>query len=146
MGSLVLIAHFNLYLSSLHSYEKLVDTWARYPRMTMPEGQSCTRKYLKRRRRAKDSKELLAEKFDRFRTLRNNTQQHPTTWNRVCKRTQLVTSYNVGSCRSTMFASVCMGLNNMLQNVQTEAICNIHLDIFKWPTMLLPFAWGFKIH
>ena len=55
MSSLVLIAHVNLYLSSLHSYEKLVDTWARYPRMTMPEGQSCTRKYLKRRRRAKDS-------------------------------------------------------------------------------------------
>ena len=31
--------------------------------------------------------ELLAEKFDRFQTLRNNTQQHPTTCNRVCKRT-----------------------------------------------------------
>ena len=27
--------------------------------------------------------ELLAEKFDRFQTLRNNTQQHPTTCNRV---------------------------------------------------------------
>ena len=36
--------------------------------------------------------ELLAEKFDRFQTLRNNTQQHPTTCNRVCKRTQHVTS------------------------------------------------------
>ena len=55
MGSLVLIAHFNLYLSSLHSYEKIVDTCVRYPRMTMPEGQSCTKKYLKRRWRAKDS-------------------------------------------------------------------------------------------
>ena len=31
---------------------------------------------------------LLAEKSDQFQTLRNNTQQHPTTCNRVCKRTQ----------------------------------------------------------
>ena len=28
--------------------------------------------------------ELLAEKFERFQTLRNNTQQHPTICNRVC--------------------------------------------------------------
>ena len=42
--------------------------------------------------------ELLAEKFDRFQTLRNNTQQQPTTCNRVCKRAQHVTSNNVGSC------------------------------------------------
>ena len=34
----------------------------------------------------------LAEKFDRFQILRFNTQQHPTTCNRVCKRTQHVTS------------------------------------------------------
>ena len=47
--------------------------------------------------------ELLAEKFDRFQTLRNNTQQHPTTCNRVSKRTQHVTSNNV--------AFVCTGLN-----------------------------------
>ena len=47
---------------------------------------------------------LLGEKFDRFQTLRNNTQQHPTTCNRVCKRTQHVTSNNV--------ASVCTGLMN----------------------------------
>ena len=42
--------------------------------------------------------ELLAEKFDWFQTLRNNTQQPPTTCNRACKRTQHVTSNNVGSC------------------------------------------------
>ena len=42
------------------------------------------------------------EKFDRFQTLRYNTQQHPTTCNRVCKRTQHVTSNNVGSCWWTM--------------------------------------------
>ena len=46
--------------------------------------------------------ELLAEKFNRFQTLRNNTQQHATTCNRVCKRTQYVTSNNVGSCWPTM--------------------------------------------
>ena len=50
----------------------------------------------------KKCRELLAEKFDRFQTWRNNTQQHPTTCNRVCKRTQHVTSNNVGSCWSTM--------------------------------------------
>ena len=54
---------------------------------------------------------LLVEKFDRFQTWRNNTQQHPTTCNSVCKRTQHVTSNNVGSC---------------------------------WPTMLRPFARGFR--
>ena len=42
--------------------------------------------------------ELLAEKFDWFQTLRNKAQQHPTKCNRVCKRTQRVTSNNVGSC------------------------------------------------
>ena len=46
--------------------------------------------------------ELLAETFDRFQTLRDNTQQHPTTCNRECKRTQHVTSNNV--------APVCTGL------------------------------------
>ena len=46
--------------------------------------------------------QLLAEKFDRFQTLRNNTQQHPTTCNRECKQTQHVTSNNVGSCWPTM--------------------------------------------
>ena len=31
--------------------------------------------------------ELLAEKFDRFQTLRKNMEQRATTYNRVCKRT-----------------------------------------------------------
>ena len=43
----------------------------------------------------KEMLELLAEKFDRFQTLRSNSQQHATTCNRVCKRTQHVTSNNV---------------------------------------------------
>ena len=46
--------------------------------------------------------ELLAEKFNWFQTLPNNRQQHPTTYNRVWKRTQHVTSNNVGGCWSTM--------------------------------------------
>ena len=54
--------------------------------------------------------ELLAEKFDRFQTLRNNTQQHPTTCNRVYKRTQHVTSNNIGSCWPTMFRPFARGL------------------------------------
>ena len=45
--------------------------------------------------------ELLAEKFDPFQTLCNNTQQHPTTCKSVCKRAQHVTSNNVGSCWPT---------------------------------------------
>ena len=54
--------------------------------------------------------ELLAEKFDRFQTLHNNTQQHPTTCNRVCKRTQHVTSNNAGSCGPTMLHPFARGL------------------------------------
>ena len=54
--------------------------------------------------------ELLAEKFDRFQTLCNNTQQHPTSCNRVCKRTQHVTSNNVGSCWPTMLRPFARGL------------------------------------
>ena len=46
--------------------------------------------------------ELLAEKFDWFQTLHNNTQQHPSTCNRVCKRTQHVTTDNIGSCWAKM--------------------------------------------
>ena len=52
----------------------------------------------------------MAEKFDRFQTSRNNTQQHPTTCNRVCKRTQHVTSNNVGSCWPTMLPPFARGL------------------------------------
>ena len=38
------------------------------------------------------------QKFERFQTLRNISQQHATTCNRVCKRTQHVTTKNVASC------------------------------------------------
>ena len=56
--------------------------------------------------------ELLAEKFDRFQTLRNNTQQHPTTCNGVCKRMQHVTSNNFGSCWPTLLRPFARGFNN----------------------------------
>ena len=42
------------------------------------------------------------EKFNWFQTLRNNSQQHATTCNRVCKRTQPVTSDSFGSWSPTM--------------------------------------------
>ena len=54
--------------------------------------------------------ELLAEKFNRFQTLRNNAQQHPTTCNRVCKRTQHVTFNNVGTWWPTMLRPFARGL------------------------------------
>ena len=41
-------------------------------------------------------------KFDRFQTLRNNSQQHRRTCNRVCKQTQHITSNNTGSCWPTI--------------------------------------------
>ena len=55
--------------------------------------------------------EFLAEKCDRFQTLRNNTQQQATTCNKV-KRTQHVTSNNVGSCWPTMLGPFTRGLRH----------------------------------
>ena len=46
--------------------------------------------------------DLLAQTFDRFQTLCNNSQQHETTCNRVSKRTQHVKSSNVGSYWPTL--------------------------------------------
>ena len=44
--------------------------------------------------------ELSVQKFDRFQSLRNNSQQHTTAYNKVYKRTQHVSSNNVGTCWS----------------------------------------------
>ena len=73
-------------------------------------------------RKQKKCWELLAEKFDRFQTLRNNTQQHPTTCNRVCKRTQHVTSNNVGSCWPTMLHPFARGLtpSDFIHRLKTD--------------------------
>ena len=59
--------------------------------------------------------ELLAETFDWFQTLRNNTQQHPTTCNRVCKRTQHVTSNNIGLCWATILRPFGRGFRELKQ-------------------------------
>ena len=84
----------------------------------------------------KKCSELPAQKFDRFQTLRNNSQQDATTCNRVCKRIQhfcatLWRSRNkriVGSCwlkSLTGFKLCATTSNNMQQGVQTDATCNI---------------------
>ena len=52
---------------------------------------------------------------DRFQTLRNNRQQHPTICSRVCKRTQHVKSNNVGSCWKTMLRPFTRGLRSLLR-------------------------------
>ena len=57
--------------------------------------------------------ELLPEKFDRFQTLHNNTQQHPTTCARECKQTQHVTSNHVGSCWPTMLRLFVLSLTGV---------------------------------
>ena len=72
--------------------------------------QHCCSRLRRSRNKKKKCWELLADKFDWSQTLRNNTQQHPTTWNRVCKRTQYVTSNSVGSCWPTMLRPFGRGL------------------------------------
>ena len=56
------------------------------------------------------TKQLLAQKFDRFYS---NSQQDATTCNRVCKRTQRVTSNNVGRSANNV-ASVYTGLKTVM--------------------------------
>ena len=62
--------------------------------------------------------ELLAEKFDRFQTLRNNTQQHPTTYNRVCKRTQHLSSNNV--MLGVVGQQCCVRLHGALESFKSQ--------------------------
>ena len=54
--------------------------------------------------------ELLVQNFELFQTLRNNTQQHATTSNRVYKRTQHVTSNNVVGCWLAMLHLFARGM------------------------------------
>ena len=73
--------------------------------------------------------ELLAEKFDRFQTLRNNTQQHPITCNRACKRTQRVTSNNVRSCWPTMLRPFARGLTSLCGYITMESwYCEVPIE------------------
>ena len=57
-------------------------------------------------------------------TLRNNTQQHPATCNRVCKRTQHVTSNNVESCWPTMLRPFARGLKREVKH--------FHVVVVQW--------------
>ena len=75
--------------------------------------------------------ELLAEKSDRFQTLHNNTQQHPTTCKRVCKRTQHVTSNNVGSSWLTMLRPFARSLRQQLIKIPLSS------DAHAFGTLLL---------
>ena len=59
--------------------------------------------------------ELLVQMFNRFQTLHNNSQQHASGY--CANGRKIVTSNNV--------ATVCTGLDDMQQDVQTEATCNI---------------------
>ena len=54
--------------------------------------------------------ELLAQKFDQFQTLRNNSQQHSTIFNRGCKRMQHVDIQHCWELLTNTVASVCVGL------------------------------------
>ena len=57
--------------------------------------------------------QLLAQTFDPFQTLRNNSQQHAATYNNIqhyLQTTQHVTFNNVGSCWPAMFRPFARGL------------------------------------
>ena len=72
---------------------------------------------LRRSRNKRNVGSLLAQKFDRFQPLRNNSQQHAKTYNNMqqgVKRTQHVTSHNVGSCWPTMLRPLARGFMNLL--------------------------------
>ena len=67
--------------------------------------------------------ELLAQKFDRLQTF-------ATTYNRVCKRTQHVTSDNVGSCWPTMLRPFARGSTRLRSCVFVLIISSLSTDVF----------------
>ena len=91
----------------------------------------------------KKSWELLAQNFEPFQTLRNNTQQHATTSNMACKRTQHVTSSNVVGCWPAMLHLFARGMihkkppcifpcvNDLFSISQTWRACS--QAIFRYP-------------
>ena len=97
---------------------------------------------LRRLRNKKKCWGFLAEKFDWFQTLRNNTQQHPATCNRVCKRTQHVTSNNVGSCWSTMLRPFAHSLSHQKsENPRNLARQHVLTKIVQAPMPMLISQW-----
>ena len=68
---------------------------------------------------------LWTQKFDRFQTLRSNSQQHATTCNRMCKRTQHLTSTQRWELLANNVAFVARGLR--FSHVRRNPICG-----WKW--------------
>ena len=62
--------------------------------------------------------EMLTQKVDRFQTLHKNSHQHAPTRNRVCKRTQHVTSNNVGGGGGRLLASNAASVRTGLYNIR----------------------------
>ena len=54
--------------------------------------------------------ELLAQKFDRFQTLRNNSQQHANNMQQGVRRTQTCNTQQCWKLLNNNVASVCTGL------------------------------------
>ena len=86
------------------------------------------------------------EKFDWFQTLHNDMQQHPTTCNRVCKRTQHVTCNNVGSCWPTMLCPFALNIRHLTSNVPLQKQAHRKTLPLKSgvPIRLCECKWGFK--
>ena len=59
--------------------------------------------------------------FDWFQTLRNDFQQHGTTYNRVCKQMHTVKSKNVGSCWPTMLHAFAWGFKGIKSNKNDDS-------------------------
>ena len=83
--------------------------------------------------------ELLAEKFDRFQTLRNKTQQHATE---PCKRTQQCNIQQCWELLATNVASFCTGLyilsNDYDDMIYTLLLTNVSMYIvFVTPFMIV---------
>ena len=68
---------------------------------------------------------VVAQKIDKFQTLRNNSKKHATTCNRVCKRTQHVASNNAGSCWPRMLRPFSRGLSVVQWNPTKPPPVNI---------------------
>ena len=65
----------------------------------------------------------VAKGFDRFQTLRNNSQQHVMTCNRMCKQTQQVTPNNFGSCWPTRLLPFAQGFCSLVRNWKIVKYC-----------------------
>ena len=70
-------------------------------------------------------------KVDWFQTLRNNFQQHLTPCNRVCKRTQRVTSNNVRCCWQTISGPFARGLTlpYLLGHIKSKITSSVSIII-----------------